>query len=103
MLMKPVTLVIEGERGLMFDGEVEDTVVFVPEHAITPIGNEEWRIDQTAFFISGWAEKNMRFSGASEEGDRVFPIETRPIEDGRDPRLKALLSRLGNVYSVSVA
>jgi hypothetical protein len=100
--MNPVALVVEGERGLMFEGDEEKAVVFVPEHTITPIG-DEWRIDQTAFFVSGWAEKNMRFSGADVEADRVFPIESRPIKDDHDPRVIALLARLKNVYEVSVA
>jgi hypothetical protein len=100
--MQPVSLTIDGELGFVFEGKIPETVVFVPLDLVSQAGSS-WIIDHTGFYVSGWSEKNMRFSTACEDCDRVFPDETRPVTDQHDQRLVALLDRLKNVYGVAVA
>lgn len=99
--MQPVSLTIQGQKGFIFEGKVPDTVVFVPLNCVTQVGSG-WIIDHTEYYVSGWSEKNMRFSRACDDCEHVFPDELRPVSDAQDPRLLELLSRLENVYPVSL-
>ena len=77
-------------------------MVFVPLDLVTQVGSA-WMIDQTGFYVSGWSEKNMRFSTACDDCDRVFPDESRPVTDKEDSRLRALVERLKNAYEVAMS
>jgi len=101
--MKPLELMIAGERGYLFEGEISDALVFVPHDCVFFTDSGDAAIDQTGCFLSGWTDKSMRFSSDADDGERVFASAERPVTNPNDPRVKALLQRLRHVYSVTLA
>ena len=99
--MNTLSISINGHLGFIFEGDVKDTIAFVPEEAII-FSCDGPTIDQAIFLTSGWAERSMRFSKSTEDCERVFALEDSPIEDIHDPRISALLERLRHVYKVEL-
>jgi hypothetical protein len=99
--MKPLEFTIDSEPGYLFEAEHSDAIVFVPASCLTVSATGSNSVDQLAFFLSGWADKSMRFSNTQDELERVFPAMDRPIVNENDPRVKKLLQRLQQVYEIS--
>ena len=53
-------MVVGTELGYFYEGNVPETVVFVPEHRVFMSG-DEFKIDDTKFYMSGWARKAHDF------------------------------------------
>ena len=100
--MNPISMVVGNELGYFYEATIPDTVVFVPEHCISG-DTGDVLIDDTKFYLSGWAVKSARFSGAAADCEVVFPDATKPVEDANDARLNALLRRLRHAYPLSQA
>ena len=100
--MNPLSMVVGNELGYFYEGTVPDTVVFVPKHCVSNVGGAV-SIDDTQFYLSGWAARSARFSGAESESEFAFPDVNKPILNHNDARLKALLLRLDHAYTLSPA
>lgn len=76
--MNPVSLILDGETGLLFEGRVPDTLLFVPACCVSS-------------------------SEACDDCGRVFRDEEKPFTDQSSPRLQRLLERLDDVHDVAIA
>ncbi|PTY04266.1 hypothetical protein DB347_20430 [Opitutaceae bacterium EW11] len=97
--MNALQWVIDGQRGSVFEGLTKGTVAFVPSDCLVNEDTRGMRFDEARYLISGWAERNMRFSSIAD-GERLWPRPECPVQTAKDPRVQALLGRLRNVYVV---
>jgi hypothetical protein len=83
---------IAGRSGGIFEGELPETVCFVPRECITGEG-EEIRLAEIEYVCDGWDVRNMRFN-ADADGNHLFPDVRRPVKDLGSERVRVFLDRL---------
>lgn len=89
------TISIAGRSGRIFEGELPETVCFVPRECLTGEG-EEIRFAEIEYVRSGWDVRNMRFNHDAN-GDHLFPDVRRPVSDFDSERVRVFLDRISIV------
>ena len=83
--MNTSTVIVDGHRGLIFEGEIPETYCFVP-HECVSIDQHGLRVNEIEYARSGWHARNMRLND-STFGNFLFPkqygrlvkLDTEPI------------------------
>ena len=90
--MNAPTVSVAGQTGQIFEGEVPETLCFVPQDCISAHG-DTLRVAEMNYVQSGWDVRNMRFSNALE-GEHLFPDSSRPVNDLESEKVRVFLKRM---------
>ena len=88
------TITLAGQVGFLFESDRAGCYCFVPQELAEISDNSGVRIDQAAYFRSGWALRNMRGTPIEWAGTYLFPDPDRMVTDFSPAPISGFMARI---------